>query len=162
MNKKLIVLILFIFLLLSIVLISLLGKKPDPPIQHASNIDFVFESEENVQFDDTVDRNCYVVTLDVTDLEKTDGYYVVIYQLKYIVYPETSVDKRVQINLLHSADEEYVTISEDGLVTIKFTNPGFEKSIEIVIKSLDISASSGAQDKVILNIVREKVEDVPI
>lgn len=162
MNKKLIVLILFIFLLLSIVLISLLGKKPDPPIQHASNIDFVFESEENVQFDDTVDRNCYVVTLDVTDLEKTDGYYVVTYQLKYIVYPETSVDKRVQINLLHSSDEEYVTISEDGLVTIKFTNPGFEKSIEIVIKSLDISASSGAQDKVILNIVREKIEDVPI
>ena len=86
MNKKLIVLILFIFLLLSIVLISLLGKKPDPPIQHASNIDFVFESEENVEFDDTVDRNCYVVTLDVTDLEKTDGYYVVTYQLKYIPY----------------------------------------------------------------------------
>ena len=162
MNKKLIVLILFIFLLLSIVIISLLGKKPDPPILHASNIDFVFESDEYVEFDDSKNRNCYVVTLDVTDLEKIDGYYMVTYQLKYIIYPENSIDKRVEIGLLHSSDEEYVSISEDGLVTVKFTNPGFEKSIEIIIKSLDPSASSGAQDKVVLNIVREKVDDVPI
>ena len=161
MNKKLIVLILFIFLLLSIVLISLLGKKPDPPILHASDIEFVFDSNDtNVNFD--IDRNCNIVSIDVTNLDPIDGFYVVTYQLNYVIYPEKSIDQRVQISLLHSSDEQYLSISEDGLVTIKYTNPGFEKSFEIVIKSLDPSASSEAQDKVIITLERERIDEVPI
>ena len=171
MNKKLIVLILFIFLLLSIVVISLFGKKPEPPIQHASNIEFfvetldpILDEETLVIYDADVDQETgiIIVNIDVTDLEKTNGYYIVTYQLQYNVYPESSIDKRVLINTLHSSDSEYVSISEEGLVTIQFTESTFEKQFEIVIKSLDYAASSGAEDKIILNIIREKNEFVPI
>ena len=171
MNKKLIVLILFIFLLLSVVVISLLGKKPEPPIQHASNIEFfvetlepVFDEETKVIYDADVDQETGVITvnINVTNLEKINGYYVLTYQLQYNIYPEASIDKRVLINTLHSSDSEYITISEEGLVTICFAESTFEKQFEIVIKSLDYAASSGAQDKIILNIIREKNEFIPI
>lgn len=171
MNKKLIVLILFIFLLLSIVVISLFGKKPEPPIQHASNIEFfvetlepVVDEETQVIYDADIDQESGIITvnIDVTNLEKVDGYYVLTYQLQYNIYPEASIDKRVLINTLHSSDLEYVSISEDGLVTIQFTESTFEKQFEIVIKSLDYAATSGAADKIILNIIREKNEFIPI
>ena len=164
MNKKLIVLILFIFLLLSIVVISHLGKKPDPPVQHAANIEFVVD--DNTRFDHELEQ--LIIDINVTELEeegklaKEGKYYVIRYQLNYVIYPETSIDKRVHIAPLHPNDSQYISISQDGLVTIKFTDNSFEKQFEIIIKSLDYAASSTAQDKIVINIYRTKQEHIPI
>ena len=146
MNKKLIVLILFVFLLISTVLISLLGKKPDPPIVRVDNISFEPNQNDNYSYNE---ENILVVVIDITNLNKTGDSYVINYQLNCKVKPDNAVNKIILYNVFDPANKEYVEFTSDGLLTITL-NSKVSKDFVIIATSTDDAVR--AQSKMIVRL----------
>ena len=145
MNKKLIVLILFIFLLLSTVAISLLGKKPDPPIVRVDTVTFIpNEGDKYSYVDDEL-----VVVIDINDLEKTDGKYVITYQLNCVISPIDAANKIILYNLFSTNYKEYVEISSTGFVTITLDSKQ-SMDFEFIAKSADDAVNAVSKIKISL------------
>ena len=152
MNKKLIILILFVFLLLSTVVISILGKNPDPPIIRVDHITFIPNEDDTFEYVDGV----LIVTIDVTDLEKENDKYVVTYQLNCEVSPSDAANKTLRYNLYNSSDKQYASISSDGLVTIE-RDSKVSYDYVIIAKSADIAVK--AECKMIIRIQFKQVDN---
>ena len=153
MNKKLIVLILFVFLLISTVLISLLGKKPDPDKVRANEIVIYPNNGDNFSFID----NQLIVVIDITDLEKTNDKYVINYQINCEVKPDNAVNKNVIYNLYNVELKDYVTITPTGLVTITLDGK-IQQDFVILAKTED--SAVGIETKMTIRIVFDQ-EDSP-
>lgn len=134
MNKKLIVLILVIFMLLSVVVIGLFGAQPAPPTPRVEEVSFVGENNEIIT----------KVDINIKEIEKNeDGKYVINYQLKYIIIPENAVDKRLEFKVYTDGNNDIyndlVDISPDGYITITLDSL-IPISIPIIARCVDKSA----------------------
>ena len=152
MNKKLIVLILFIFLLLSTVVISILGKNPDPPIVRVDSISFYPNEGDNYEIVDDI----LIVTIDITDLEKENDKYVIKYQLNCIVTPENAANKIILYNIYNTSDKQYASVSSDGLVTIERDS---KVSYDYIIIAKSADSAVKAECKMIIRLHIKQVDN---
>lgn len=148
MNKKLIVIILAVFMLITIVIISEFGGLPAHPDKLASEI--VFSPNEDDDYS-VNDDGILVINLDINDLEANEeGVFVFYYQLNYVVNPKEAKNKTVVFNPKDISQEDFLDISSDGLITFELPTR-FETSFEIVATSADVS--SQAKNSIIINLI---------
>lgn len=155
MNKKLIVLILFIFLLLSTVVISIFGKKPDPPVVHVEEIVFVAGEGDKTEVNE---EGLFVVIINIDELEETQGKYVIKYQLNYILNPENAANKIVRFNVENPDQKDLVTFTSTGLVTIELSSK-VSTDITVIVTSADDASRASA--KMIIRLEAKQIEDMP-
>ena len=144
MSKKLIVLILFVFLLISTVLISLFGKNPDPPIVRVNEIVFQPNIDDKYYYNE---EGILIVTIDITDLKKTGDKYVINYELNCLIKPENAANKMLVFTIYDEAKKQFVEFSSDGLMTITLKSK-VSTDFEVYAKSADAAVS--AQSKIII------------
>lgn len=109
MNKKIIVIILFLFLILSVVMISLFGKQPKVDDPTVENIYFVNDKAEEIS----------ILEIETNNLEKNEeGFYVIIVQLNYVIEPENVVNDELEFKFVDSKTYEFASVSNTGLLTI--------------------------------------------
>ena len=120
MNKKIIVVILLIFMIVSVVAIPYLeALKPffDPP--RIENIVFVDEENNEVSY----------MEINIKDLKPNEeGKYIVEFQLNYRITPIDSIDKDLLFAVNVSSTEnnkllEIVSISDSGYVVVELDSP---------------------------------------
>ena len=148
MNKKLIVIILAVFMLVTIVIISEFGGLPAHPDKIASEI--IFEPNEDDDYS-VNDNGILVITMDINDLQPNEnGEFVFYYQLNYVVNPKEAKDKSVTFHPKDISQDKFIEdISPEGLITFKFTTK-IATTIEIVAKSND--EASKAQNSIIIDL----------
>ena len=139
MNKKIVVLILFIFCLIATILISVYGKVPE---------DSSRTPVESIEFIDptTDDGECKLNSSGEKIIEIETG--TTEYQLNYKINPDYATEQNVTFVIINGA--EFATISETGLIT--FTS---EYSITVRIYS---NFYDNKTDVVIIDFVGEKGE----
>ena len=139
MNKKIVVLFLFIFCLIATILISVYGKMPEDssrtPVQ---SIEFIDPETEDGECKLTSDGN-KIIEIETGTTE---------YQLNYRINPDYATEQTVTFVIINGA--EFATISETGLIT--FTS---EYSITVRIYS---NFYDNKTDVVIIDFVGEKIE----
>ena len=139
MNKKIVVLFLFIFCLVATILISVYGKMPeDSSRTPVESIEFVDPTTDDGECKLTSDGN-KIIEIETGTTE---------YQLNYRINPDYATEKNVTFVIINGA--EFATISETGLIT--FTS---EYSITIRIYS---NFYDNKTDVVIIDFVGEKIE----
>ena len=151
MNKKIIVLILFIFLLLSTIVISIFGKNPDPPIVRVEQVAFTPNNGDVYEYVDGV----FIVTIDITDLSKEDDKYVVTYQINTFVSPSDATNQVVNYSLYNSSDKEFVNIDSTGMVTLELKE---KVTYDYIILAKSADDALKAEAKMILRIKVRQVD----
>lgn len=151
MNKKIIVLILFIFLLLSTIIISIFGKNPDPPIIRVEQVTFTPNNGDVYEYVDGV----FIVTIDITDLSKEDDKYIVTYQMNTVVYPSDATNQVVNYSLYNSGDKEVLHIDPTGMVTLELTE---KVSYDYIILAKSTDDALNVEAKMILRIKVKQVD----
>ena len=147
MNKKLIVLILTVFMLLTTVIISIFGKQPDPPVVHVETIEFYALETEDFEY---TEEGILVVKIDIQALKKSGDKYIIEYQLNYNIGPEDAANKMLHFNVENADYKKLVDITSTGLMTISLDEKvGFD--IGVVVTSAD--DASRAEAKMILRLV---------
>ena len=158
MNKKLIVLILSVFLLLSTVLICLIGMQPDPPKVSVGSIEFALQNDGNEYIceyipneDGTMEEVVKGVVLNINDIAEEDGKIIITYQAKIKILPTDANNKEVIFNSLDPDKADLFTftqVSEDNtelfLVTITLTKK-VATDLKIKVTSADDSVSASAE-----------------
>ena len=132
MNKKLIVLILVVFMLLSVVVIGLFGAQPAPPTPRVEGLYFVDENQEEIT----------KIDINIKDLQPDkNGKYVITCQINYVIIPDNAIDKRLEFITGNDSEiyEDLVEITSDGYVTITLESL-VPLSIPIIARCVDQSA----------------------
>lgn len=156
MNKKIIVMILAVFMILSIVSIYVFNgyvssKKP-PRVEEV----FFVDKDGN-----KIDR----ISIDINDIEiNKDGKYVIEVQLNYVINPSDSLDPRLQFKIYNVGDtsklEEVVNCSNEGLITITLDSL-VSLTIPIVATCFDKNATfSGKFAKIDIELVAKSGGDI--
>ena len=139
MNKKIVVMILFVFCLIATILISVFGKLPE---------DASRTPVESIEFIDptTEDGKCKLTSDGDKLIEVIFG--TTEYQLNYKINPDFATEQDVKFVIVNGAD--YATVSDTGLVT-------FEKEYSITVKIYS-NFFDNKTDEVIIEFVGEKIE----
>ena len=152
MNKKLIVLILFVFLVLSVVFISLFGQQPKIEDSTVTDIYFVDENNEKIS----------LLEIDTKNVEANeDGLYVITIQLNYVVVPDDAANKNVIFKFVDEETNNIATVSDTGLLVITLDEL-VATSFAINVHCVDTSASFYQKfTRLDINILVEQEDYIP-
>lgn len=171
MNKKLMVLIIALFLSLSLVLISLLGTIPIGKSQSVSEIIFLpSDSDEIGEFDEESKFfGLLNVKIDIIGLKEPEEgeKFVVTYVMSYEVKPLNASNKEIKFAVKDPVYKDYVSFeivensdsnSTVSSVKIIISLPAkSEEEIEIVFSASD---SSGVSNSFVLTLYEKRSEIV--
>ena len=146
MNKKLIVLILTVFMLLTTVVISIFGKQPDPPVVHVEKIEFTPGEGDIYEYNED---GTLVVKVDIQNVQKTGDKYIIEYQLNYIIGPEDAANKILHFNVGNPDYKNIVSFTSTGLMTVELEEKR-ELNITVKVSSADDASRAEAQMIIIL------------
>lgn len=154
MNKKIIVLILVLFCLLSTVLISVLGKVPeDDKYYKVETLEILDVTKPDNKCELNVDGE-KIIKLEANDIKTTDSYgkEVWVYQLNYLITPDNATNPEVSFEVLNENLKNDIVISDTGEITF------YKEIISVTIKVTSLDQNVSIFDTVIIEFIFDNTE----
>ena len=175
MNKKLIVLILFVFLLISTVLICLIGMQPDKDPVYVQTLEFDDQTDghnyryEYIKQDDgTLYEDVVGVVININDLEAVDGKYVINYIVKVKFGPtDADIGKDLLLSVVNANYAGMVSfekiVEEDGGYDLFNVTIVLDKkpARDIKIKVTSTDDNVGAEDEFVISLSYKHQGSIP-